>query len=315
MKFLIIGDLHGKKPKILFKDFDAIIAPGDFCSDKGFRPYINQWLKNIKKGKEGYYEDLIYKKIGKKGYKKLERESLEAGRKVFEELNKLGKPVYIVPGNWDQSYNKKRKKVSRETPYQYEKEVLDIFNGKETNKKLKQGLKNIIDCQFKLHKNPEINIIGYGLSCRPEKTRRTVKKDMTKKQWESLQKHYKKILNRLTQEYKKRDKTKPTLFITHNVPHKTKLDKIIKKGSFAHNKHYGSSIARDFCTKHQPLFCVGSHIHEHFGKDKIKKTTIVNAGFGSNVNILVEIKNNKIKQLKFKQSKKVYNSKGIFIQS
>ena len=31
VKFLIIGDLHGNKPKIHFKDFDAIIAHGDFC--------------------------------------------------------------------------------------------------------------------------------------------------------------------------------------------------------------------------------------------------------------------------------------------
>ena len=33
MKFLIIGDLHGKMPRIHFKEFDAIIAPGDFCLD------------------------------------------------------------------------------------------------------------------------------------------------------------------------------------------------------------------------------------------------------------------------------------------
>lgn len=31
MKLLIIGDLHGNKPKIHFKDFDAIIAPGIFA--------------------------------------------------------------------------------------------------------------------------------------------------------------------------------------------------------------------------------------------------------------------------------------------
>ncbi len=34
MKFLIVGDLHGQMPKIFFKEFDAITAPGDFCSDE-----------------------------------------------------------------------------------------------------------------------------------------------------------------------------------------------------------------------------------------------------------------------------------------
>ena len=48
-KFLIIGDLHGNKPLIHFKDFDAIIAPGDFCSDKYLRPYLNKWFEYVKK--------------------------------------------------------------------------------------------------------------------------------------------------------------------------------------------------------------------------------------------------------------------------
>ncbi len=34
MRFLIVGDLHGQMPKIHFKEFDAIIAPGDFCPDE-----------------------------------------------------------------------------------------------------------------------------------------------------------------------------------------------------------------------------------------------------------------------------------------
>ena len=33
LKFLIVGDLHGEKPNIHFKNFDAIIVPGDICGD------------------------------------------------------------------------------------------------------------------------------------------------------------------------------------------------------------------------------------------------------------------------------------------
>ena len=45
-------------------------------------------------------------------------------------------------------------------------------------------------------------------------------------------------------------------------------------------------------------------MHEHFGKDKIGKTTVINAGFGSYVNVFMEIDKGKIKKLKFYRGKK-----------
>ncbi len=51
--------------------------------------------------------------------------------------------------------------------------------------------------------------------------------------------------------------------------------------------------------KFQPLVCIGGHMHEHFGKCKIKKTTVINTGFGSNVNTMMELEGNKIKKLEF----------------
>ncbi len=66
MKFLIIGDLHGNKPVVHFKEFDAIIAPGDFCSDET-RTYKFQSLQaSIKdpKSKLQWY-DIVGKKKSK----------------------------------------------------------------------------------------------------------------------------------------------------------------------------------------------------------------------------------------------------------
>ena len=66
MKFLIIGDLHGNKPKIHFKDFDAIIAPGDFCSDKYMRPLIKRYMKYVIKNKDNkkiYSAEEYFKKV------------------------------------------------------------------------------------------------------------------------------------------------------------------------------------------------------------------------------------------------------------
>ena len=76
--------------------------------------------------------------------------------------------------------------------------------------------------------------------------------------------------------------------------------------SYAYKKHLGSSVARNFCVRYKPLICVGGHIHEHFGKDKIGDTMVVNAGYGNSVNVLLEIKDNKIKKLKFWDGKKLY---------
>jgi len=44
-------------------------------------------------------------------------------------------------------------------------------------------------------------------------------------------------------------------------------------------------------------------MHEHFGKDKLGSTTIINAGFGSYVNTILEINNDKITKLEFIKGK------------
>ena len=125
----------------------------------------------------------------------------------------------------------------------------------------------------------------------------------TKKQFILLTKKYKKLLSKLNMTYKNRNRNVPTIFLSHNVPNGTKLDILINKESEHHKKHFGSTVALDFCEKYQPLVCIGGHMHEHFGKDKIGKTTVINAGFGIYVNTLLEIEGNKIKKLKFYRRK------------
>jgi Icc-related predicted phosphoesterase len=304
MKFLIIGDLHGNKPKIHFKDFDAIITPGDFCSDKELRPYLNKWFKHVNDPKTKvriYSDDFIKKDVGIKKWNQIQRTSLENGRKILKFLNSFGKPVFVIPGNWDQSWGDTKIKDRGLNNYNSGKSALDYMLGKEINMTLTKELKNIYDCQFKLFKFEEFNILGYGLDNFPEKN--MLKKGRNSKETRKLKYAYFKIFERLKNQYKKRDKQKPTIFLSHNVPFGTKLDIILNKSSPLHKKHYGSNIAREFCIKHKPLVCIGGHIHEHFGKDRIGKTICVNSGFGPDVNILLEIDKGKIKQLKFYKGK------------
>ena len=90
MKLLVIGDLHGNKPKIHFNDFDAIIAPGDFCSDAP-RKYMFQALRyNL----DNQGSKLQWWQItGKKKARKMIEKSLKDGRKILEFLNSFDRAV------------------------------------------------------------------------------------------------------------------------------------------------------------------------------------------------------------------------------
>ena len=85
----------------------------------------------------------------------------------------------------------------------------------------------------------------------------------------------------------------PVIFMPHNVPFKTRLDMITNKDSPKYGYHYGSVIAREIVEKYQPLLCIGGHMHEHFGRQNIGKTVCINAGFGSKVNTLIDLDEDK----------------------
>ena len=303
VRFLVVGDLHGRKPIIKSKKFDYIIIPGDVCDDRGIKPINKLWVRHIKKarerGEKGLDNDeFMIQKLGKRKYEKLHKQSLKRGREILEYLNSFGKPVLFTPGNWDQSYGPTRtKKWDRD--YNYLKMFYDFWLGKNTNSTLIKGLKNVYDCQYKLHKFKDFNVIGYGLSSAPEEPSFKFKFKISKDEQKKLRKPYKKILNNLRVEYIARNKKIPTIFITHNVPYNTKLDVVLDKDSYAYKKHLGSYVGRWFCEKYQPLVCIGGHIHEHHGKTKIGKTVVINAGYSGRVNTYFDIEKGRLKNLKF----------------
>ncbi len=309
VKFLIIGDLHGNRPKIYFKNFDAIIAPGDFCSDKYERELWNKYMKSEwskPAEKRLSFEKFVKEKLGinKSQLKEFSKKSLGVGREILEYLNSFNKPVFIIPGNWDQSYpideNKEKKSAKAEIIRRHV-----LFSGKNTNQKLIRGLKNVKDCQFNSFNFKGYNLLGYGLNQIPELPEKrkfmykTGKKRFSEKDWAQVKASYRNLFNQLKKVYLKASKKTPLIFLSHNMPYNTKFDKIIKPGTPVHGKHYGSKIARDFILKYRPLVCVGGHMHEYFGKIKLGKTIVINGGFGSKVNTLLELEENKIKSLKF----------------
>ncbi len=220
MKLLIVGDLHGQKPKIYFKDFDAIISIGDVCSDKKFRPWIKKWILNNNKGIFVSYEEFMEKTLGRKKIKEFEKHSLEEGRKIMQFLDSFGRPVFFIPGNWDQSYGKTRIKNMDKNNYTYYKSAYDYYLGDKINSRLINGLKNVVDCQYKLNKFNGFNFIGYGLSSNKEDPKLL---NLTFKERIKLIYFYRKIIKKLELAYKKREKL-PTIFLSHNMPYGIKLD-------------------------------------------------------------------------------------------
>ena len=270
MKLLIIGDLHGNKPKIHYKDFDAIIAPGDFCSD-ALRRYYFEAIREKMKNPES---DLKWYEIsGRKKAEQMLDKSWKDGRKILEFLNSLGKSVYLVPGNWDQ-YGERDSKFKREKENRYSHLI--------------KGLDNLRDVHFRKRTLDGIDFIGYGVVSGPEIPQYKEDKDRLKKdELKEMREDYeakKKRLSKIFQQARN-----PTIFMPHNVPFKTKLDMITNRDSPKYGYHYGSVIAREIIEKYQPLLCIGGHMHEHFGKCRIGKTVCINAGFGSKVNTLIDL--------------------------
>ncbi len=282
IKFLIIGDLHGNIPKIHINlnEIDAIIAPGDFCGDDIRNPKsLLTKLITFLEEKSIPFSELTPKLINQY----FDYISYSKGRKVLEFLNSLNKPIFIVPGNWDTRYlgmNKNEKFYS-------------LFT----------DLRNIKNLEHRKINFKGITLIGHGSTSSPEPLEKQNIEDFETFEEYELHEEIRKFFNKT---YKKLSKfieksNKPVIIISHNVPYKTKLDKIINSKSKANGQHYGSIIVKNLIKKYQPLLTIGGHIHEGHGKTKIGKTTSINSGFGPDVNTIIEIdiKKNKIRNIEF----------------
>ncbi len=305
MKILIIGDLHGRKPTIKLKDFDAIVLIGDICDDRDIAPLYKKWFRKLASEDNSFlnFEEFAERELkSKTKLYSYEVKSLKRGAEILRYIDSIGKPVFMVAGNWDQSYGRTRIENMDKNDYNYFKAFYDFWQGDKINPTLMNGLTNVENCMFCCHEFGGINFVGYGLSSRPEdlgdrREMRDIK--LNKIELGKLKRAYIKIQNKLGDAYKNRKNKKlPTIFITHNIPHKTKLDLIKDKGSYVFGKHLGSTVARKFCSKFKPMICIGGHIHDCRGKDKIGKTVVINPGMG---NVLIEFdeKKGRIKRIEF----------------
>jgi Icc-related predicted phosphoesterase len=278
MKILAVGDFHGKFAlkkfeKIIKKEnIDLVVSTGDYLPFF----YRKLWFKHCY-GKEVE----LWEVIGKRKYRKLVFEDIKRGEKVLKKLNKLPVPVATVLGNVDYP------------------SIDDISDRDVVSGKKQQGLswerktlfaerlkkyKNIHRFDYDFFRYNEYVFIGARGHTAPGEPR------------SKGYKRHKKKLEKLFRKFRKENRQGKVIFVAHNLPYNIKMDKISKKADKeVRGKHYGSKMFRSIVNKYKPVLCIGGHFHENQGRDKMKKTVIVNPGeTGKGKAIIIDL-NEKIK--------------------
>lgn len=262
MKILAVGDFEGKFPKkfedIIKKEkIDIVLANGDYCTFSLRKEFFEHVYANP-------FAPELWEIVGKKKYKEKVIYDHKKGEDVLKKLNKLPIPVLTVFGNNDYPLpdDVSDYKPNKENYWKWDWERIFFFA------KLLKKYKNIGRIDYRYAKFKGFVFIGARGHSFPGHVKS-----------KSYKKHRKK-LDDLFNKFKKENKQRKVVFLSHNVPYQTKLDMITSKGADerARGKHYGSKLFRRIIDKYQPVVSVAGHVDEGMGKQKIGKTMAVNCG-------------------------------------
>ena len=285
MKLLIVGDFHGKLSKSLERKIrkispDLILSSGDFCGSKKLEKFIfERILWSDKELSE--LEELIYLA--------LRRISFEAGIDLIRKLKKLNIPVLAIRGNWDPSpfgsdlVGKLSKLEIKES---------EIFEKVQTKKF------RFVD--MIVEELGKFILVGGASSSSPQRVKKNMIKRLMKedkmslkeakdyvsilqKNWDSRQRLYDKNFREALRIKKKTNKK--VIFLTHNCPYKSGLDKIKTKSG--KKRYVGSYQERLVIQKYKPDIVLCGHIHENPGKSKVGRSTIHNPGSALNNRFMI----------------------------
>lgn len=281
MKLLVIGDFHGEFPKkfekIIEKEkIDLVVSNGDFSPFLMRKLFFKHcFAKEVRKG--------LWEFIGKKKYKEMQQKDTNIVFRVFDKLNSLSIPVLTVFGNVDSIKGTQDTFDRDHERFRYENKW-DWANQDFYSEYLKK-CENIRRIEYNPIKIGDYIFVGMsGHSFPGDKKSKTFKKS-------------KKKLDEIFKKYRKENKNKKVVFVSHNIAYRT-LDKITSKKSnkIVKNQHYGSYLARYVIDKYHPRLHIGGHIHEGRGIKKVKNTLVLNPGsIHEGQGAIVEIINKRIK--------------------
>ncbi len=290
IKILDVGDFHGRFPNKLLKiakrkDIDLIVSPGDFAGDNELNKLYFKYVYGTNKPLSDF--------IGKKKAKKIEDRSFNTGSKVLKTLDSLGKPVIIATGNWDYSkwFDIGSKIKLNKDEKAYIKKFYCVLNSCE----------NVILIDFSTKKEKGVEFAGYPRSSYPGFVSKRYRRSLIKKHGRKARRYVKSMNNDNKRYYSKLSKLigKNTVFITHNAPYMTRLDKI-KQGPM-NGEHYGSWLAKRIIIDRKPFLAICGHMHEDQGIIRIGRTVVVNGGAayeGKGSIISIDTETKKVKSVK-----------------
>lgn len=275
MKLLVLGDFHGEFPKkfenIIKKEkIDLVVSNGDYFPFH----YRRLWFKHCFDK-----EDMLWEVMGKKKYKAMIIKDLKAGERALSKLNNLSIPIATVYGNIDYT------RTIDTMDYKIDKNHYWSWDEQDFFSKIIKKYKNIHEFTYSYFKFQDFIFIGaYGGSNPGRPSSKNFRK-------------HKKILDKLFYKFRKENKKEKVIFVSHNVPNNTKLDKIgMKAHKLVRGKHFGSKIVRKIIDQYKPILHFAGHIHESRGMQKIGKTICINPGAAhEGYGAIVEIYNKRIK--------------------
>lgn len=254
MRALIIGDCHGEKPEIPDEEFDLILAVGDIC---GGTDEMRSAMFEARGSEKEWYEI-----FGEEDAKEAVEESIAEGKQILKQLNEVGVPVYIVPGNWDWTGEDSEWSFLEGIGYT---EMLEEFE-------------NIRDLNFEKEQFEDWSFVGYGPCSGPEIPQYEDDEPETTEEKEEIREEYEEKKEKLFDLMKNSGKT---VLLSHNAPQNTSLDEIDNPNSPVHGRHYGSVIVRDIIEEFSPEYDIAGHMHEAEGREKVEETECLNTGLNT----------------------------------
>jgi Icc-related predicted phosphoesterase len=257
MKALIIGDCHGEMPDIPGEGFDLVLCVGDICGGTDeMRTAMFQAIDS---------EKTWYEIFGEEEAREAVEESIEEGKEILSRLEDLGVPVLVVPGNWD---------------WTGENSEWDFLEGKGYPEVLK-GFENVQDLNFSSREFEEFVFIGYGPCSGPEIPQYEDDKPDSEETMEEIREEYLEKKEKLSDIFRTHRDSGKTVFLSHNVPQETSLDRIDNPDNPRHGRHYGSVIVKEIIEEFSPEFSIAGHIHEGEGRETLGESLCLNTGLNT----------------------------------
>ena len=273
MKILAIGDFHGEFPeklKRLAKSVDIILSTGDYAGIREFRPLIHKMLRLRARGIQ-----MDIELLAGKDYERLQEKDYSEGKRVLEQLNKLG-IVFSVFGNndWYESSSKKEKR-------DYGNVVKKLKNVQNINRS-QENIENFKIMGFGGYIDNDVYFTKKGGFTRDDSDKKRKKRYAKEKA-----------------RFLKAIKTNPDILLLHYNPYGC-LDKMKAKGFPLTGSHMGIGFFNQGIKQHKPLLVICGHMHENQGICKIGNSTIVNPGAAlEGKAAIIDIENKKIKSVRF----------------